>query len=170
MCSHDSLVNIHLQLSTYLSRDNNNHGNAELNNIIELAIIESPHDVTWSPVTSDTSPELHQFVIQQSQIGWVHLFRGRLTKSLAKFMDLHYRSLNVDTRRYNGKWWCKLLIINVWNTVLKLWKQQNDIIHRTSDSIPLTRAHERLEHRIRKCYEWREQLLREDREKLFYMK
>jgi hypothetical protein len=55
-CSHDSLESIWLQLTAlFLWKDTNNHGNAELNNII--AITESPHIDKWSPVIADTSPE-----------------------------------------------------------------------------------------------------------------
>jgi hypothetical protein len=169
ICTHDSLESIRLQLVTYLCKDTNNHGNTELNNILELAIQEGPHNEKWRPITSETSPSLQHCILQQSQIGWSHLFRGRLTKSLVSFMDQHYRSLNVDSRRYNGQRWCKLLIINVWNTVLQLWNKRNELIHRTSESIQTSQSQKRLEHRIQICYEWKDKLTRDDREKLFYM-
>jgi hypothetical protein len=53
--------------------------------------------------------------------------------------------------------------------VLQLWKQRNEIIHSTSEMTQSSRDQDRLAHRIGKCYEWRDQLRREDREKIFYM-
>jgi hypothetical protein len=53
--------------------------------------------------------------------------------------------------------------------VLQLWKQRNKIIHCTSEITKTSRDQDRLAHRIRKCYEWKDKLLRDDREKIFYM-
>jgi hypothetical protein len=73
ICTHDSLESIRLQLVTYLCKDTNNHGNAELNNILELAIQECPHNKKWIPIISETSPSLQHCILQQSQLGWSHL-------------------------------------------------------------------------------------------------
>jgi hypothetical protein len=167
-CSHTSMENIRMKLSEYLWKDSANHGNSELNNILELAITECPHNKDWHPSLSDVSNDLQDCIWRQNQIGWTQILRGRITKAMISLMDNHYRDLNVDTRRYNGKRWGKLLIQNIWNTVLQLWSQRNEIIHRSVETRQKSRIQERLELRVRRCYEYKPLLMLEDRDKVFY--
>jgi hypothetical protein len=120
VCSSDIQENARMKIIDYIWRDNSNHRNSELNNIIKLAILESPHNSTWSPLAQATSDTIKQCVVRQSKIGWYHLIKGRITKEMRKTMDQHYQQMNVDTQRYTGERLCKLLIKNIWQAVLQL--------------------------------------------------
>jgi hypothetical protein len=162
------MENIRLRLSEFLWKDVTNHGNSKHNNIIELAVTECPFNKDWTPSLTDISTDLQDCIRQQTQIGWAQIFQGRITKAMATFMDNHFRDLNVDTRRYNGKRWGRLLLQNIWNTVLQLWSTRNEIIHRTVETHQKSRTQDRLELRVRRCYDSKTLLTREDQEKVFY--
>jgi hypothetical protein len=152
----------------YIWRDNTNHGNSELNNIIELALSESAHKETWQPLAGETSLELRKCIIHQNKIGWNQLVKGRITKEMRKTMDNHYQKLNLNTRKYTGERWCKLLIKNIWQVILQLWKQRNEIIHDSVSASQLSKTQERMATRVHQCYEWKDTLTLEDRERIFY--
>jgi hypothetical protein len=166
LCTHDSQVRQRNHISNYLWRDNENHGNAELNNIIELATMESPLNPSWKPDISAISHELKQCMIQQNKIGWQHLFKGRVAKEMTLFMEEHYRGLGIDSKRYTGTRWGKMLLTNIWNMILTLWKQRNEEVHGISTENNIKTERERLRNRIIKYYEIAESLEVEDREKL----
>jgi hypothetical protein len=113
---------IQSSVSDYLRRDNENHSNSELNNIIEIALLESAQNKNWKPVMSAISPELLPCIHQQNRIGWYHLYKGRMAKSMTQFMEAHYCSLNTNAKQYTGERWGKMLIKNIWNMVLQLWE------------------------------------------------
>jgi hypothetical protein len=167
-CTRDIQEHTRHQIIEFLWKDTMNHGNSELNNILELALTESPHNENWTPILSAVSPNLRKCIIQQNKIGWKQLYKGRMTKEMKVFMEQHYRNLQVDSRRYTGTRWCKTLIRNIWNTVLQLWKQRNKIIHGETTKVQNSTTKERLEKRVHKCFEFRDNLKREDREKIFY--
>jgi hypothetical protein len=156
------------QMSAYMRRDNENHGNSELNNIIELALTESITNRNWTPVMSAVSRELVPCIQQQNKIGWQHLFRGRIAKKMADFMESHYRSMPIDRKRYTGVRWCKMLIKNIWNTVLRLWENRNEWIHGKQLQAERRTEQQRVHHRVCKYYEMRDLLEHGDREKIFY--
>jgi hypothetical protein len=155
------------KIAEYLWRDTTNHGNSELNNIIEIALSETPQNMSWEPLKNAVSPELQKSIRQQTKIGWGQLWRGRLTKEIAVFMENHYRNLNLDSKRYTGTRWCKMLIQNIWNSVLQLWKQRNEMIHGIISSAQQEKTRERLEVKVQRYYKYKEQLNVKDREKIF---
>jgi hypothetical protein len=159
---------IRSKISDYLWRDNENHGNSKLNNIIEIAMSESIHNKNWKPVMSAISPELLPCIRQQNKIGWYHLYKGRMAQAMTQFMEVHYRNLNVETKRYTGERWGKMLVKNIWNTVLQMWENRNEIIYgkRTHEAQRTDR--QRLQHRVQKFYDMRGTLDSSDREKIFY--
>jgi hypothetical protein len=62
-----------------------------------------------------------------------------------------------------------MLLLNIWDMVLKSWKQRNDIVHRKAETIQESHRQERLELQVRRCYAVKEYMNREDRDKIFYM-
>jgi hypothetical protein len=166
LCTHDNQVRQHNHISNYLWQDNENHGNAELNNIIELATMESPLNPAWKPDISAISHELKQCVIQQNKIGWQHLFKGRIAQEMTWFMEEHYRGLGIDSKRYTGTRWGKMLLTNFWNMILTQWKQRNEVVHGITTKNNIKTERERLRHRIINYYELAESLEVEDREKV----
>jgi hypothetical protein len=71
-----------MKLNDYLWRDNENHGNSELNNIIELALSECICNKKWVPVMSEISKELLPGIQQQNKIGWHQLYKGRMAREI----------------------------------------------------------------------------------------
>jgi hypothetical protein len=63
ICPNDNQEISRQKTTEYIWRDNNNHGNSEQNNIIELAISESAYDKTWQPLVEEMSPQIRQCII-----------------------------------------------------------------------------------------------------------
>jgi hypothetical protein len=167
-CSRAIQEHTRQKIIDYIWHDNTNHGNLELNNIIKLALFESAYKETWQPLAGETLLEIRKCIIHQNTIGWNQLVKGRITKEMRKVMDNHYQKLNLNTRRYTGERWCKLLIKNIWQVILQLWKQRNEIIHDLVSASQLSKTQERLATRVHKCYEWKDTLTLADRERIFY--
>jgi ribonuclease HI len=168
ICSRDIQENARVKIMEYIWRDNSNHGNSELNNIIELAFSESTHNSKWTPLVKETSGNIRRCIIQQNKIGWDQLLKGRMTKEMRRTMDHHYRQLKVDTRKYTGERWCKRLLQNIWQVLLQLWKQRNELIHDSMLSNQESKETERIKTRVFRCYEHRESMTVADRERIFY--
>jgi hypothetical protein len=81
-CQHFRQQHTRTKVNNHLWRDNENHGNSELNNIIEIALSESIHNKKWTPVMSAISPELLPCIRQQNKIGWYHLYKGCLARAM----------------------------------------------------------------------------------------
>jgi hypothetical protein len=161
-------LEIRKKISDYLWRDNKNHGNSELNNIIELAMLESIHNKKWKPVMLAISLELLPCIRQQNKIGWYHSYKGRMAQAMTQFMEAHYRTLNVDAKKYTGERWGKMFITNIWNMVLQLWEKQNEIIHGKTTQEEQRTDQQQLQQKVQKFYKMQETLDRTDREKIFY--
>jgi hypothetical protein len=134
------------------------HGDSELSNLLELAL-QNPSQREWS----------WNSVSQQSAIGWHHLYRGRIAKGMIEHMEHHYRKLQLDSKRYTGERWGKKLLQNIWDGVLKLWQQRNEMIHDTTNKPAgiSTTTRQRLASRMAKYYEYSKILGIEDREIIF---
>jgi hypothetical protein len=152
----------------YLKRDTENHGNPEMNKLIETALCKSAADKTWKPTIDNHRSDLHQCIKQQNKIGWHHLFKGRMAKEWTRFMETHYRKINADSKKYSGERWGKLLLINIWSTTLELWATQNEVIHGTQQLQEQSTEKQRLESRVRKIFENAHMLENQDRHKIFY--
>jgi hypothetical protein len=83
-------------------------------------------------------------------------------------MESHYRGLSIDSKRYTGEKWGKLLIKNIWNMILTLWENRNEIVHgkQTQDNQRTKRR--RLLQRVHKYFERQDQLGQHDRTRIFY--
>jgi lipopolysaccharide export system protein LptC len=167
-CQHSRQQQTRMQVNDYLWKDNENHGNSELNNIIELALSESMHNKDWKPVMSAISRELLPCIQQQNKIGWHHLYKGRLSRRMIQFMEAHFRQLSIDCKKYTGERWGKMLLRNIWNMVLRLWETRNEIIHGKQIQAEQQTERHRLQHRVRKYYEMMDTLEHSDKEKIFY--
>jgi hypothetical protein len=154
------------KVEDYLWRDNENHGNSELNNIIEIALSECTHNNRWTPDMSAISPDLMSCIQHQNKIGWYHLYKGRIAKGMIYFMEKHFQNLSVDSKRYTGERWGKMLICNLWNTMLQVWQQRNDIIHGNQDQVEHNAEKLRMEHRVKEYYNMQDTLDAFDQEKV----
>jgi ribonuclease HI len=122
-CQHPEMTAIQEDLPTFLLKQLSDHGNSELINILQLAISGCRSSKTWQPSLEHTSQDWKRAITDQMTIGWIHIFYGRLSNSMIQAMESHYQSLNINTKQYSGERWTKTFIINIWTSILKLWKQ-----------------------------------------------
>jgi hypothetical protein len=149
-CAYPCQQQIRNHMNNYLWRDNENHGNAELNNIIELAFSECAHNKEWIPDMTAISRDILPCIKQQNKIGWYQLHKGRVAKDMIQFMEGHYQQLVIDSKRYTGERWAKMLIHNIWDTILKLWQKRNEVIHGANSHTEQTMEQRRLQHRVQR--------------------
>jgi hypothetical protein len=155
------------EISHYLQKDIHNCGNSELNSLLEIALTKSINNPKWEPATNYVSMHLRTFIRDQGRIGWQQIYNGRIAKSLAHIMEEHYRELEIDRYKYMGVRWTKMLLRSIWNTILKLWKNRNDIIY-NKNKVETERAiQENLHQRVHKCYETYNSLQVTDRNLIF---
>jgi hypothetical protein len=65
--------------------------------------------------------------------------------------------------QYSGERWAKKLIINLWTSILKLWKQHNDIINDTENNQYRTSLRDKLASRATRCYTMKDSTSATDR-------
>jgi hypothetical protein len=123
--------------TAWLLKSLHDHGNSEITNIMEMALIECPTNHDWQPTIENVSREWRQ------------------------------GTLPINHKKYNGERWATQLLINIWSTLLRLWKQRNNIIYEASDNENKKANTEKLEKRIRRCYSLQTQLTSSERRKWF---
>jgi hypothetical protein len=157
-CKHPSMMQIQEDISTYLLKQYHDHGNSELINILQITLKECIHDDTWTPSLAHISQEWKTPIQEQSAFCWSQILNGRITHSMVIQMDEHYQTFNVNTKTYTGERWARKLIINIWTTILKLWKQRNDLIYEKENQQGRIAQRDKLEARIRRCYQFKDHL------------
>jgi hypothetical protein len=153
-CNNKEMELVQEKLQLYLVKDMHDQGDSEISNIIEIGILNANSMNNWSPSTSTVSQHWKPAVREQSKIGWSHILRGRLSKSLISAMNKHYESQELNGYLYNGNRWAKKLITTIWTIMLELWRTRNSIIYNTTLQDAEARLREQIESKIRKCYEW----------------
>jgi hypothetical protein len=153
--------------TAWLLKSLHDHGNSEITNIMEMALNECPANHDWQPTIENVSREWRQGVQEQTDIGWLHIIYGRISNRMILGMDNHYKMLPINHKKYNGERWATQLLINIWSTLLRLWKQRNNIIYEASDNANKEANIEKLEKRIRRCYSLQIQLTSSERRKWF---
>jgi hypothetical protein len=157
-CQHPEMTTIQEDIATFLLKQLQDHGNSELINILQIAINGCRSNKTWQPSLEYTSQEWKRAITDQTNIGWIHIFYGRIATSMIQAMESHYQSLNINTKQYSGECWAKKFIINVWNSILKLWKQRNDIINDKENQNIVTALRDKLRSRVIRCYSFKDHL------------
>jgi hypothetical protein len=166
-CKHPGMQAIQENITTYFMKQYHDHGNSELINILQIAMEESLQDSTWTPSSANVSPEWKNTLQEQSEIGWSQIVNGRIANSMIHQMEAHYRTLNINSKQYTGERWARKLIINIWTTVLHLWKQRNTLIYETDTLLSKTAQRDKLEARIQRCYHFKDRLKSNDRRQWF---
>jgi hypothetical protein len=161
-CQHPAMQTIQEDTTTFLLRQLSDHGNSELINILQIAIEGSRYNSNWQPSLQDLSPEWRRAIMEQNRIGWKHIFYGRISTCMITAMEDHYHTLNINTKQYSGERWAKKFIINIWTTILKLWKTRNDIIYDSENKQHLESLRDKLKSRVLRCYALQDQLLAND--------
>jgi hypothetical protein len=136
-CTHREMSKLQDGATAWLLKSLHDHGNSEITNIMEMALIKCPTNHDWQPTIENVSREWRQ------------------------------GTLPINHKKYNGERWATQLLINIWSTLLRLWKQRNNIIYEASDNENKKVNTEKLEKRIRRCYSLQTQLTSSERRKWF---
>jgi hypothetical protein len=86
---------------------------------------------------------------------------------MIKQMDAHYERLNINLKTYSGDRWARKLIINIWTTLLQLWKHRNELLYEAENQQAQIHQRDKLETRIRRCYQFQHKLSATDRRQWF---
>jgi hypothetical protein len=90
----------------------------------------------------------------QTNIGWQHIYSGWISKTLIQAVDDHYKLEGVHGPKYSGNSWARKLIKLLWDTMLALWRERNNILHQRELEVLMATKHEQLEHRVTRCYDY----------------
>jgi hypothetical protein len=154
-------------IDIYLLKQYHDHGNSELINVLQISLEACTNDDTWNPTLAHMSTEWKTSIQEQSAIGWQLIFNGRIANSMVTQMDEHYKTLNINTKTYTGERWARKLIINIWTTILKLWKQRNELIYDNENQQTRLAQRDKLEARLRRCYQFKDHLSVNDQRQWF---
>jgi hypothetical protein len=128
---------------------------ALLGEIIALAVPECIFDNSWQVDARRYSSNFTRGIQDQNRIGWHHILGGRFATSFSQ-----HESPGSSTA-------VRKTLKLIWDTVLTLWKQRNDIIHNNTVATKADRQRERMEAKIERCYTYRDHLTVQDRSKIF---
>jgi hypothetical protein len=148
-CTHAEMSKFQDGVTAWLLKSLHDHGNSEITNIMELALTECPANNSWQPSIENVSREWRPGVQEQTDIGWLQIFYGRISNRLIRGIDNHYKTLPINSKKYNGERWVIQLLINIWTTILRLWQQRNNIIYEASDKANKEANNAKLIKRIR---------------------
>jgi hypothetical protein len=161
-CQHPKMNDIQDTIPMHIQKMLHDHGNSEVLNILEIGLSESiTHQWTASP--SRVSTKWKQGIKDQNAIGWRQLYNGRISLSIIKTMDNHYSELGLNPMQHNGKRWAIRLIVNLWSTILELWKTRNEIIHDKESRMENSIRKEKIKCRILRSFELRDVIPCSDR-------
>jgi hypothetical protein len=166
-CTHKEMSKLQDGITAWLLKSLHDHGNSEITNITEMALTECPVNNSWQPSIENVSREWRPGVQEQTDIGWLQIIYGRISTRLIRGMDSHYKTLPINSKKYNGERWATKLIINIWTTILQLWQQRNKIIYEVSDQANQEANNAKLIQRIRRCYSLQTQLTASERRTWF---
>lgn len=134
-----------------------------MTNILEIGLQESTDSKGWKPDSRYVSPRWKPAVNAQSKIGWQHIFHGRLARELILSMDQHYHLEGAHNRTKNGEQWARKLIRTIWDTMLSLWRERNNILNKRDEEQAKVHQKEATEQRVRKCYAYKDNLRHAER-------
>jgi hypothetical protein len=150
-CSH------HIQMATkqdLLQRINLAKLEEPLKPIIVAALKSAILDPQWKPPGSLITEELIRGINNQNRIGWQQILRGRFAQTLT----------NGDKKKDQE---LRQVLRHIWDTILQLWKQRNELVHRNENETRNERNKRRMEAKITRCYQHRDKLRLQDRIKIF---
>jgi hypothetical protein len=102
-CLQVKMTTLQSRIQQHLLGQLQEHGNSEIINILDISLTESLGNNKWEPDIRHISRNWREGAIAQNKIGWRQIYHGRIATSLIKAVDHHYRSLDADPFKYNGK-------------------------------------------------------------------
>jgi hypothetical protein len=138
--------------------------NQDLAHIIAESLKHSIKEQNWEPQPKHC--QQYPCIAKQTTIGWQQIFLGRISTTLAQQLAAGDRNDNSrSTLAQSGM--ARYVIKTIWDTLLTLWKQRNEIIHGTQETTKAERQRQALIQRVQRCYDYQNQLRTSDQQKLF---
>jgi hypothetical protein len=166
-CTHGKMRLTQARIQQHLLGQLHENGNSEIINLIDIGLAESLITTEWKPDMAYVTKPWREGIEDQNKIGWRQIYYGRIAKKLIQAMDQHYRKVNANEFKYSGERWARQLIQNIWDVVLALWQTRNDTIHQTEARQQEKQRIEKMEKRVRRCYNFKEELQHGERARWF---
>jgi hypothetical protein len=132
------------------------HGKqAQIGELIASAVPECILNRKWQADTRKYNSELTSGIQEQNKIGWHQVICGRIATSLT---DLDNPRSSQSTQK---------ILKTIWDTILILWQQRNDIIYNNTTKTKADRQREKMEAKVERIYEYQTHLNILDRNKVF---
>jgi hypothetical protein len=109
-------------------------------NLIIEALRPAMLDPLWTPTDAHMTKETKKGIRDQNKIRWQHIVRRRFARSLTQFGQTnkdHILRRNLHL---------------IWDTILTLWRQRNEIVHQQVYEDRTERNKQKLEAKIELCY------------------
>jgi hypothetical protein len=163
-CRHPSQREI-VQKMYHKLKNDKSMGEHEITTIL-IGQLQENHQEPGNTNTAECSnPTVARFVRNQHTIGWKHIFDGRIAKSMT---EITVPGTSDPQKANMGQRWTKQLIQCIWDTVLLLWTNRNNILYNDHQKTQNERQRERLEERVIRCYSKQNDKAASDRTKNFY--
>lgn len=132
----------------------------DLSAVIKEALQATRATPSWQP--AEKRGQHQKGVIEQNEIGWIHIYFGRFSTELSRASN--------NTAANGSKHctqWSKQLLKTIWNTMLELWRQRNELVHGTTMETKKSQQRKALIQRVVKCYSMRGTLQLSDQLRLY---
>jgi hypothetical protein len=166
-CEHPAMRKIQDTIQIHIAGSTKDHGNSELNNLIDIGLQESNDRPSWIPDMKHISTNLLEAIGEQNKIGWQHLYYGRMSQTIIKTMDQHFQTLPVNHLKYTGERWARQMIKTIWDTMLQLWQARNEQLNQVDKKTQADLQRQILEKRITRCFEYSKYLTATERQRWF---
>jgi hypothetical protein len=100
------------------------------------------------PTTAD---EVRQVTLEQTQIGWEHLLRGRISKRW-QVAFLHFQPESDKKRDTKATTWARKLIAALWEYSFAIWEARNKTVHGQTEAAKESKALKELWRTTRQLY------------------
>jgi hypothetical protein len=104
----------------------------------------------------------HQLIIEQTAIGWRHLFNGHITTQWRIRQDKFLRQSNISTRAHTGSNWSLRTLTSLWTDFFRIWTDRNEAIHGHDLKSQNQARHRRLRAEMELLHSQRDQVLAVD--------
>jgi hypothetical protein len=162
-CKHTVMEQLQAKIAIHINKWLHENGDSEMTNIFEIGLQESTDSKGWQPDSRYVSPRWKPAVNAQSKIGWQHIFHGRLARELILSMDQHYHLEGAHNRTKNGEQWARKLIQTIWDTMLSLWRERNNILNKQDEEQVKVHQKEATKQRVQECYAYKDNLRHAER-------
>jgi hypothetical protein len=131
--------------------------------LIDILIAGIQSYLSHTPFDSTEYPAEYQSLIsEQTTIGWVQIFQGRLSTSWQQIQQYHYSGLKPIKGR-DGASWSRNIISFIFAEWVLLWEARNKLVHGDDTTTQAQAKHNQAIRALEILYSYRDQVLQRDR-------